>query len=67
MATKQTDAIENRDNGSGSEEERSAKYNLCMEDLLGACWADQSIDLKSMAVVFCNGELAPLSGFTSIQ
>jgi hypothetical protein len=30
-----------------------------MEDLLGACWLDQSIDLTSMNVVFCNGELEP--------
>jgi hypothetical protein len=30
-----------------------------MEDPLGACWSDQSIELKSMNVVFCNGELEP--------
>ena len=30
-----------------------------MEDLLGACWLDQSIELKSTNVVFCNGELEP--------
>jgi hypothetical protein len=26
---------------------------------LGACWQDQSIDLKGMDVVYCNGELEP--------
>jgi hypothetical protein len=34
-----------------------------MEDLMGACWKDQSIDLEAclegMNVVFCNGELEP--------
>jgi hypothetical protein len=30
-----------------------------MEDLLGACWQDQSIDLKGMDVVYCNGEVEP--------
>jgi hypothetical protein len=59
MSAKRSDAIEQRDHGSGTEEEREANYNLRMEDLLGAYWADQSIDLKSMDVVFCNGELEP--------
>jgi hypothetical protein len=59
MTAKRNDVVENRDNGRGSEEERSLKYNSGMEDLLGARWADQSIDLKSMDVVFCNGELEP--------
>jgi hypothetical protein len=60
MTKKRTDAIATRDNGSGSTEDRNAEYNLGMEDLLGACWLDQSIELKSMNVVFCNGELHPL-------
>ena len=30
-----------------------------MEDLLGACWQDQSVDLKGSDVVFCSGELEP--------
>jgi len=59
MSAKRSDAGEQRDHGRGTEEEREAKYNLRMEDLLGAYWADQSIDLKSMDVVFCNGELEP--------
>jgi hypothetical protein len=59
MTAKRSAAVEDRDNGSGQEEERLSKYYSRMEDLLGACWADQSIDLKSMDVVFCNGELEP--------
>ena len=53
MTAKRIEAVENRDNGSGSEEERSLKYNSGMEDLLGACWAEQSIDLKTMAITKC--------------
>ena len=35
-------------------------YAHRMEDLLGACWQDQSIYLKGMDVVYyCNGELEP--------
>ena len=59
MTEKRNAAMEERDNGSGQEEERLSKYYSRMEDLLGPCWADQSIDLKSMDVVFCNGELEP--------
>jgi hypothetical protein len=35
------------------------RYNVQsqVEDLLGACWQDQSIDLKGMDVVYCNGEV----------
>jgi hypothetical protein len=59
MTKKRIEASDERDNGQGSTEERAAQYNLRMADLLGACWKDQSIELKDMNVVFCNGELEP--------
>ena len=59
MTKIRTDAIANRVNGPESTEERTTEYNLRMEDLLGACWLDQSIELKSTNVVFGNGELEP--------
>ena len=45
--------------GTAKQQECDAIYAHRMEGLLGACWQDQSIDLKGMDVVYCNGELEP--------
>ena len=39
--------------------ERRIKNNVTQCMLPGACWQDQTIDLKGMDVVYCNGELGP--------
>ena len=44
---KRTAATKERDSGHGALDQKECDtYNLRMGDLLGACWQDQSIDLR---------------------
>ena len=62
MTEKRVITTKERDKGQGTADQKEcdAMYAHRMEDLLGACWQDQSIDLKRMNVVCL--KLAPWCG-----